>query len=63
MKNSFKAVVVGAGVIIMNMIIHIVCNMNGIELDSVVTGSTSAVLSMFIYQAWIRSEKTKEDQE
>lgn len=63
MKHFLKGAAVMAIVMIVNMIIHIVCNMNGIDLDSTVTGTVSAVSAMIIYDGWIRNEKNKEDQE
>ena len=32
------------------MVANIICNKNGIELDTVVTGTTAAIAAMFIYE-------------
>ena len=43
MKHFLKGAAVMAVVIIVNMIINIVCNMNGVDLNSTVMSTTSAV--------------------
>ena len=52
-----------AVVIIVNMIINIIGNMNGVDLNSTATATVSAVCAMFIYDGWIRNEKNEENQE
>lgn len=51
------------GVIIVNMIINIICNMNGVDLNSTVQSTMSAVCAMLIYQGLIRNEKMNGEQE
>lgn len=57
MNHVLKGAAVMVGVIIVNMIINIICNMNGVELNSTIMGTTSAVCAMFIYDGWIKNEK------
>lgn len=57
MKNLLKGAAVMAAVMIANLIISIVCNMNGIELNSTVTGTVSAVSAILIYRGLTKNEK------
>lgn len=57
MNHFFKGVIVIAAVMIVNMVLHIICNRNGVDLNSTVTGTVSAVSAMLIYHGWIRNEK------
>lgn len=63
MNHFLKGAVVMVGVIIVNMIINIVCNVNGIDLNSTIQGTMSAVCAMFIYNGWIKNEKNEKDSE
>lgn len=63
MKHFFKGVAVTAGVLIVLMVVQVFCNMYNIHLDSTVTGTTSAVCAMLLYQGLIRIEKSKDIQE
>lgn len=63
MKHILKGAAIMAVVIIVNMIINIIGNMNGVDLNSTATATVSAVCAMFIYDGWIRNEKNKENQE
>jgi len=57
MKNLLKGAAVMAAVMIANLIVSIVCNMNGIELNSTVTGTVSAVSAILIYHGLTKNEK------
>ena len=57
MKRILKGIAVMTGVIIVNMIINIICNMNGIDLNQTLMGTTSAVCAMFIYDRLIKNDK------
>lgn len=57
MKHLLKGAAVMAAVIIVSLIIHIICNTHGVDLNSTVTGAVSAVSAMLIYCGWIRKEK------
>lgn len=61
MKNFIKGVATVAVVMIVSLIIHIICNKNGINLDSTVTGTVSAISALLIYCGLTRKEKTKND--
>lgn len=62
MKHFLKGAAVTAIVLIVLMIIHMFCNIKGIQLDQVAIGTISAVCAMFIYQGLIRNEQNKEEQ-
>lgn len=61
MNHLLKGVAVMAGVIVVNMLINIVCNMNGIGLNSTAQSTMSAICAMFIYNGLIKNEKNKDD--
>ncbi len=63
MKHFVKAAAVMAIVIIVNMIVSIICNMRGIDLNSTVTGAVSAVSAVLLYQGLIRNENKKDNRE
>lgn len=58
MKNLLKGAAVAVAVLIVNLILNIICNKQGINLDSTVTGTVSAVSAMLIYHGLV-SKKTK----
>ncbi|MDE7351949.1 MAG: hypothetical protein K2O06_02715 [Acetatifactor sp.] len=62
MKHLLKGAAVVAIVLIVSLAIHLFCNMHGIELDSTVTGTMSAICALLLYQGLIRIEKNKDDQ-
>ena len=49
MKHLLKGVAVTAVMMIVLMAIHIFCYMHGIDLDPIITGSSSAVCAMLIF--------------
>lgn len=57
MKNLLKGAAVMAAVMIANLIVSIVCNMNGIDLNPTATGTISAVSAMLIYHGLTKNEK------
>lgn len=57
MKNLLKGAVVMAAVLIANLIVGIVCNMNGIDLNPTVAGTVSAVSAMLIYHVLTKNGK------
>lgn len=61
MKHFVKGVAVMVGVIVVNMVINIVCNMNGINLNSTAQSTMSAICAVFIYNGLIKNEKNKDD--
>jgi high-affinity Fe2+/Pb2+ permease len=61
MKNFLKGAAV-AVVLIVLIVINIICNMNGHELDSVSTGTVASVCAMLLYGGLTKNEKNKDDQ-
>lgn len=61
MKHFFKGAAVVIVVIIISMIVNIVCNMHGIDLNPTVQSTVSAVCAMLIYRRLIINEKKKDD--
>lgn len=59
MKNLLKGAAITAIVLIVNLILNMICNKQGINLDSTVTGTVSAVSAMLIYHGLMRKEKAK----
>lgn len=57
MKHFFKFVAVMAGIMIVNIIINIVCNKNGVDLNSSVQSIISTFCALFVYDLWIKNEK------
>ena len=63
MKHFLKGVAVTVVVMIVLIVINVICNMNGHELDSVSTGVVASVTAMLIYSGLIKNEKNKDDKE
>ena len=65
MKRFLKGVAAVAIVMFISMLIHIFFNMRGIDLNryinNVVEVMLTSSLSMLIYQALIKNEKSKDD--
>ncbi len=61
MKHFLKGAAVVVGIIVVNMIINIISNMNGIDLNSTASSTASAIAGMWIYNGLIMNEKDKED--
>lgn len=59
MKNLLKGTAVAVIVLIVNLILNMICNKQGINLDSAVTGTVSAVSAMLIYHGLVNKEKSK----
>ena len=62
MKHLLKGAAVVAIILIVSLPIHLFCNMHGIELDSTVTGTVSAICALVLYKGLIRNENNKGDQ-
>ncbi len=63
MKRFLKGAAVTAAVLIVLIVINVICNMNGHELDAVSTGTAASVGAMLIHSGLTRNEKNKDDQE
>ena len=59
MKHLLKGAAVTVIIIIVLMAIHVFCNMHDINLDPLMTGPTSAVCAMLIYNGLTKNEKNK----
>lgn len=57
MKNLLKGAAITVVLTIILMAIHVFCNMHGIDLNPIMTGPTSAVCAMFIYNGLTKNEK------
>ena len=63
MKHFIKGAAVTAAILIVLIVINVICNMSGHELDSTVTGVMAAICGMYIYDRLIKNEKNKDGQE
>lgn len=61
MKNFLKGAAVTAVVLIVLIVINVICNMNGHELDSVSTGTVASVCAMLLYRGSTRNDGKKDD--
>lgn len=61
MKQFFKGAAITAVILIVFMGINVICNINGINLDSVSSGAVIAVCAVLIYRASTSNEKKKDD--
>lgn len=48
--NLLKGIAVTVAVLVVLIVINVICNTNGVELNSTVTGTTAAICAMFIYE-------------
>lgn len=63
MKHFLKGAAVAAAVLIVVMVINVICNMNGHELDTLMTTVIASCGAMSIYDRLIKNEKSKDNQE
>ena len=61
MKSFLKGTAVWAIVMIVLIAINVICNINGINLNSVSNGAVIAVCAVLIYRASTSNEKKKDD--
>lgn len=59
MKNLLKGVAVTVVIMIVLIVINVICNVNGHELDSVLTGVVASVGAMLIYGGLTKNDKNK----
>lgn len=60
MKRLLKGIAVTAVVLVVLIAVSVFCNMNGINLDSTVTGTMSAVCAMLLFSGLTKKEKMSE---
>ena len=63
MKKLLKGAAVTVVVMVILIVINMICNMNGHELDSVSTGVVASVGAMLIYDGLTKNKKNKDNQE
>ena len=56
MNHLLKAIVVFVASMIINIVINIISNMNGVELNTIVMSLTTTFVSLTVYHAWIKNE-------
>ena len=59
MKHFLKGVAVTIVAMMVLIVINVICNVNGHELDPVSTGVVSSVGALLIYEGLIKNEKNK----
>ena len=57
MKRFLKAAAALVIIMIIDIIIHVICNLNGVELNSFVTTFAAALCAILLYHLLIRNEK------
>lgn len=62
MKRFIKGAAVVVAIWIVLVVINVICNMNGHELDSVLSGTMAAVCAMLLDRGLTKKEKKKDDQ-
>lgn len=63
MKKLLKGAAVTVVVMVILIVINVICNMNGHELDSISTGVVASVGTMLIYDGLTKNKKNKDNQE
>ena len=58
-KNLLKAVVVVVGVMIVDIVINVICNINGVDLNSISNTFVAVMFAMLLYSAWSRDNKNE----
>lgn len=62
MKRFMKAAAIVAAIWIVLIVINVICNINGHELDPVLTGTAASVGAMLVEGGLTKNEKKKDDQ-
>ncbi len=57
-----KGFIITVLVLAVLLVVNIICNKNGIELNSVGTGTISAVAAMLIYGGLTKKDKTENEE-
>lgn len=63
MKHLIKGAAVTVVILVVLIVVNMICNVNGHELDAVSTGTAASVGAMLIYGGLTRKEKNKDGQE
>ncbi len=59
-EEFLKGAAVAVVTLIVLIVINVICNMNGHELDSVLTGTVASVCAMLLYGGLTKNEKNKD---
>lgn len=59
MKHFLKGAAAVAIVMIVNIIVNVICNINGVELNSTITSMVSTICAILIYRGLTGNEKNK----
>lgn len=59
MKYFLKAAASVAIILVVSLVIHILCNMYGISLNTTVTGTVSAICAVAIYHGLTRNDSER----
>jgi FtsH-binding integral membrane protein len=59
MNNVVKGIIVTVIVLVLLIVVNVICNINGINLDTTVTGTTSAICAMYIYEKIADKKKSE----
>lgn len=62
MKRFMKAAAIVVAIWIVLIVINVICNINGHELDSVPSGTSAAVCAILLDRGLNKKEKNKDDQ-
>ena len=63
MKHFLKGAAVTAAMMIVLMGVSIFCNMQGMELNTLIFAPAAGACSILIYNAWIQKENKEENRE
>ena len=55
MKHFFKGTAAIAITMIVNIIVNVICNMNGVELNTIITTFVSTICAIEIYHGLIKN--------
>ena len=58
-KNLLKAVVVVVGVMIVDIVINVICNINGSALNSISNTFVAVMFALLLYNVWIKDNKSE----
>ena len=57
--KSLKGFLVTVITLVALIIVNMICNVNGINLNTIISGTTTAIVAMFIYEAITKKDRTK----
>jgi hypothetical protein len=63
MKKLLRGVIILAIILVVLIIVNVICNINGVNLDSTITGTCTAVAAMLIYEGVEKKQAAKQTEE